>query len=268
MALSIVAYLAWVIVIVPALRIITTVLAIGLAVAITGTLLALALAITPENHWPWVLGSIFVVALASVAVMKRPGGPERKALTVQGTEKPELRRGHPTASVERPPADESQTDVKVNLRWSDRLRLTKTARARRRAAKVAGEVADAWLELAREAPFAQNRLSAARRSSERFAAVAATRPFDTEALAHLIVLQKRVPEMIRRRLALCSDATPGQRFRLLEDLIDQLERIAAEGERRLALHDFISFDALETERTYLDTYLSQGGNQVPRTSAT
>jgi hypothetical protein len=139
----------------------------------------------------------------------------------------------------------------------NRINFTKASRQRREATRLAEASNKAWEEFLEQAPLAANRISVARRSCERFLAAAKSHPFDTEILAHVVVLQKRVPDMISKHLALGASMEPRRHRQLLEELLDQLESIAAEGERRLAPHDIAPLDELETDRAYLRSYLAQ-----------
>ena len=92
----------------------------------------------------------------------------------------------------------------------------------------------AWDALAGEAIGSENRVLVARRSCTRLREALKARPLDPHAHDLLVLLEKRVPELIEGRIKRTVGADERQRSLVLEDLLELLERVAAECERRLS----------------------------------
>ena len=237
-------------------RLVARLLAVIAIASATALVFGVVLGQSTEGQIGWGLTAFFVTTiLAARWISPRDRSPRERWSSA-----PETPGGHSPfggAGFSRQAATGRPDEPReLRVRALDRFGLSKAARDRRSAAKLAAEGAAAWARLSAEAEFAINRICLARRSCERFVRQTRSIPFHTEAMAHLIVVDKRVPEMIRRRLELCAEESPIERRRLLNDLVDRLEQIAAEGERRLSRSSPGELQELETERVYLEAHFA------------
>ncbi len=90
----------------------------------------------------------------------------------------------------------------------------------------------AWTMLAVEAPWAASRLTIARRGCDRFRAKLEESKLDPEAHDRLIFMQKRIPQFVGDQLREAAISSAPERDAILEDLVELLERYAADCERR------------------------------------
>lgn len=103
---------------------------------------------------------------------------------------------------------------------------------RRRAAVPVNPFSTAWNKLEVEAVGAESRVAVARRSCERFRATLKGAPLDPEAHSLLVIVERRIPELIEARLGRLKECDERQRSLIVDDLLDLLERFAADCERR------------------------------------
>ncbi|MFN3725261.1 MAG: hypothetical protein ACK4SZ_03035 [Allosphingosinicella sp.] len=94
----------------------------------------------------------------------------------------------------------------------------------------------AWERLVQAADWSPNRIAVIRRACDRSRNIARAQGLDPEAHSHLVVLEKRVPEFIESRISRADAAGDEERRRILDDLLDVLEEVAAACERRQAMH--------------------------------
>lgn len=112
----------------------------------------------------------------------------------------------------------------------DRHRRERTAtRAANRAADPLGH---AWGEAAANADWAQSRIAVARASCDRLLDLADQRPLDAESADWAGVIRRRVPELVTSCLDECRQATPAERETHLQHLVEALEKIGGEADRR------------------------------------
>jgi hypothetical protein len=230
------------------------VLAASVAAVIWILLLALTLTIAPDDQGGIILlGFLIIGAGGGALLFKRPKaiGSKRDPLARQD---PVMLKG--MVPPEMPALIDGREPAAARLSLIERLGLTRAARERRAAAQCNFEMENAWSSLVEEAGFARSRIAVAKRSCDRYLGDAMAAPLNPDAAIYRLVLEKRVPEMIRRRILLCEPASPAERRRLLEDLVDQLEQIAAESERRTTRLETPNFDELEIERAYLRAHIS------------
>lgn len=110
----------------------------------------------------------------------------------------------------------------------------------------------AWTRTASEADWAVSRIAAARTSCARLLAIADADPLATDAVDWANVIRRRVPDLVAACMDECADATPVERRRNLDDLVESLERIGAEAERRRDRFRDGRVSAFNVQRTYVD----------------
>ncbi len=134
----------------------------------------------------------------------------------------------------------------------------RAARAAQRAARrpvdravPADPLRGAWDEAAGRADWAQSRIAVARTSCERLLRLAEQQPLDTHAAEWAGVIRRRVPELVTSCLDECARATPAERETHLEHLVEALEKIGGEADRRRTrlLDQATPFGV---QRTYVD----------------
>ena len=109
----------------------------------------------------------------------------------------------------------------------------------------------AWSAAAGRADWAQSRIAVARTSCERLLTLAEERPLDTHAAEWAGVIRRRVPELVTSCLDECARATAAERETHLEHLVEALEKIGGEADRRRTrlLDQATPFGV---QRTYVD----------------
>jgi hypothetical protein len=112
-----------------------------------------------------------------------------------------------------------------------------------------------WDQLVEAAPDSSARIAVARRSCERLASVSKGRLLDMRAHESRIMLEKHVPEYIRRELNRSEGLSSAQSERLLRELVEFLERVAANCERRLDGWKPGSDETDDILRRHIQTYL-------------
>lgn len=93
---------------------------------------------------------------------------------------------------------------------------------------------------------------AARTSCARLLAIADGDPLATDAVDWANVVRRRVPDLVAACMEECRDATPVERRRNLDDLVDSLEKIGAEAERRRDRFRDGRVSPFTVQRTYVD----------------
>lgn len=126
-------------------------------------------------------------------------------------------------------------------------------RARGRARPAAADpLAGAWDEAAGRADWAQSRIAVARASCDRLLRLADQRPLDADAVEWAGVVRRRVPELVRSCLDECAHATPAERRTHLEHLVEALEKIGGEADRRRTRQVDGGATPFRVQRTYVD----------------
>ncbi len=110
----------------------------------------------------------------------------------------------------------------------------------------------AWTLTASEADWAVSRVAAARTSCARLLAIADNDPLATDAVDWANVIRRRVPDLVAACLDESRDATASEKRRNLDDLVESLEKIAAEAERRRDRFRDARPSAFNVQRTYVD----------------
>lgn len=127
-------------------------------------------------------------------------------------------------------------------------------RARSGAAARAAAVdplAGAWDEAAGRADWAQSRIAVARASCDRLLRLADQRPLDADAVEWAGVIRRRVPDLVASCLAECAHATAAERETHLEHLVEALEKIGGEADRRRT-RQLDAPTPFGVQRTYVD----------------
>lgn len=134
-------------------------------------------------------------------------------------------------------------------------RVPLTSRRRRRRARTlmpADPLARAWAEAGERADWATSRIAVAEASCRRLLDVADDQPLDQSAAEWAGVIRRRVPELVRSCLAECERATPAERETHLHHLVEALEKIGAEADRRRSHHRERAATPFGVQRTYVD----------------
>lgn len=133
-----------------------------------------------------------------------------------------------------------------------RARLAARKFKRMQQATPADPLDQAWTEVASEADWAVSRIAAARTSCARLLAIADADPLAADAVDWANVVRRRVPDLVAACMSECAEATPSERRRNLEDLIESLEKIGAEADRRRDRHRGAQVSPFQVQRTYVD----------------
>lgn len=128
-----------------------------------------------------------------------------------------------------------------------------TAKMKRvRQAKPADPLEQSWVQVAEQADWAVSRIAAARTSCTRLIVIADADPLAADAVDWANVVRRRVPDLVAACASECADATPSERRRNLEDLVESLEKIGAEADRRRDRYRGNRVSPFEVQRTYVD----------------
>lgn len=133
-----------------------------------------------------------------------------------------------------------------------RAKLASYRLRRARTADPTDPLEAAWARAAAEADWAVSRVAAARTSCARLLSIADADPLATDAVDWANVIRRRVPDLVAACMDECADATPVERRRNLDDLVDSLEKIGAEAERRRDRFRGGRVSAFSIQRTYVD----------------
>lgn len=133
-----------------------------------------------------------------------------------------------------------------------RARLAARKFKRMKQAAPADPLDQAWHEVASQADWAVSRVAAARTSCARLITIADADPLATDAIDWANVIRRRVPDLVAACATECADATPSERRRNLEDLVESLEKIGAEADRRRDRHRGTRVSPFEVQRTYVE----------------
>lgn len=123
---------------------------------------------------------------------------------------------------------------------------------RMRQATPADPLEAAWTIAAEHADWAVSRIAVARNSCARLIALAEAEPLAADVTDWANVVRRRVPDLVAACMAECNDATAAERRRNLEDLIESLEKIGAEAERRRDRFRDVRVSPFAVQRTYVD----------------
>ncbi|WP_423605857.1 hypothetical protein [Sphingomonas sp. MS122] len=126
------------------------------------------------------------------------------------------------------------------------------AGARLKRMSPADPLEGAWAAAAGEADWAVNRIAAARTSCARLIAIADAEPLAADAVDWANVVRRRVPDLVAACLDECREATAAERRRNLEDLVESLEKIGAEAERRRDRFREARVSPFAVQRTYVE----------------
>lgn len=133
-----------------------------------------------------------------------------------------------------------------------RAKLDRYRLRRGQTADAGNPLEAAWTLAAAEADWAVSRVAAARTSCARLVAIADFDPLATDAVDWANVVRRRVPDLVAACMDECRDATPVERRRNLDDLVDSLEKIGAEAERRRDRFRDGRVSPFTVQRTYVD----------------
>lgn len=137
--------------------------------------------------------------------------------------------------------------VRAFRRYRDARRLRRMQRS-----VPADPLDGAWTDAASHADWAVSRIAAARTSCARLIALADADPLATDLVEWASVVRRRVPDLIAACLAECEHATPAERRGNLEDLVESLEKIGAEADRRRERFRGAKASPFAVQRTYVD----------------
>lgn len=135
-------------------------------------------------------------------------------------------------------------------------RVTKAARRFWFSGTRQSDWTSAWTRLEETAPDHAARLLIARRSCERFEAQCEKRHFDLEAHRSLVIIRKRVPDLITQELDRAEPLSDAGRGKVIQDLVELVERVAADCERRLIANRDQQAGEDSLLRRHLENYLA------------
>ena len=133
-----------------------------------------------------------------------------------------------------------------------RQRIAGAKLKRMKQARPADPLEAAWAAAAGEADWAVSRIAAARTSCARLIAIADAEPLAADAVDWANVVRRRVPDLVAACLNECRDATGAERRRNLEDLVESLEKIGAEADRRRDRFRETRISPFTVQRTYVE----------------
>jgi hypothetical protein len=133
-----------------------------------------------------------------------------------------------------------------------RQRFSAARFRRMRQAPAADPLDAAWASVAAEADWAASRIASVRTSCARLIAIADAEPLAADAVDWANVVRRRVPDLVAACMAECTDATASERRSNLEDLVESLEKIGAEADRRRDRFRGNRVSAFTVQRTYVE----------------
>lgn len=133
-----------------------------------------------------------------------------------------------------------------------RQRLASAKFKRIKQARPADPLEGAWALAAGEADWAVSRIAAARTSCARLIAIADAEPLVADAVDWANVVRRRVPDLVAACMDESRAATPAERRRNLEDLVESLEKIGAEADRRRDRFRDSRVSPFAVQRTYVE----------------
>lgn len=133
-----------------------------------------------------------------------------------------------------------------------RQRIAGAKLKRMKQAQPADPLDAAWAAAAGEADWAVSRIAAARTSCARLIAIADAEPLAADAVDWANVIRRRVPDLVAACMDESREATAAERRRNLEDLVDSLEKIGAEADRRRDRFRDSRVSPFTVQRTYVD----------------
>jgi hypothetical protein len=107
------------------------------------------------------------------------------------------------------------------------------------------------------APEHQARIEVARRSCDRFGEHCAKRLFDLEAHRSKLIVGKHLPRLINEELDRAEEAPEPGRSRRVDELIDLIERLAADCERQQAHNRNMEKEDELLLRRHIENYLGR-----------
>lgn len=139
---------------------------------------------------------------------------------------------------------------RLRARWDQKVARGKLKR--RQAENPEDPLEKAWMVAGEQADWAVSRVATARTSCQRLIEVADADPLATDAVDWANVVRRRVPDLVLACMEENREATHVERRRNLDDLVESLEKIGAEAERRRDRYRDGRVSAFNVQRTYVD----------------
>jgi hypothetical protein len=164
----------------------------------------------------------------------------------------------------------------VAIFWLTKPRLPKPARAPLKPANAGAptlkraafrrtyagdQIAQVWDRLEDEAPHQAARISIARRSSERSRQALKARHLEFSAHSTLVMLERRIPELIDSELKFAAEQPSRAGMKIIDELVDLLERFAADCERQLSSDHRLGAPETRLLRQHIERYLDRDGDR-------
>ncbi|MEN2786749.1 hypothetical protein ACFOKI_01380 [Sphingomonas qilianensis] len=118
-------------------------------------------------------------------------------------------------------------------------------------AKSDQQLEAAWATAAREAHWLESEVAIARRSCRAFLETAGEYALEVETVEWAVFIRKHVPALVAKCLARCRDGSAGERHSALEALVDSLQQIGAEADRRRSPLRKAQLDAFDIAREHV-----------------
>lgn len=123
------------------------------------------------------------------------------------------------------------------------------------------QIAQVWDRLEDEAPHQVARISIARRSSERSRQALKARHLEFSAHSTLVMLERRIPELIDSELKFAADQPGRAGMKIIDELVDLLERFAADCERQLGSDRRLGAPETRLLREHIERYLDRDSDR-------
>ncbi len=126
----------------------------------------------------------------------------------------------------------------------------------------ADQIAQVWDRLEDEAPHQAARIAVARRSTEQSRQALKARHLELAAHSALVMLEKRIPELIDDELNMAGGLPGPAGVRAIDELVDLLERFAADCERQLGRDRRMGASETRLLRQHIERYLGHDGHSL------
>lgn len=121
------------------------------------------------------------------------------------------------------------------------------------------QIAQVWDRLEEEAPHHAVRIAVTRRSTERSRQALKTRHLEISAHSALVMLEKRIPELIESELTFAADQPSRAGMKTIDELVELLERFAADCERQVGSDRRLGSSETRLLRQHIERYLDRDG---------
>ena len=123
----------------------------------------------------------------------------------------------------------------------------------------ADQIGQVWDRLEDEAPHHSARIAVVRRSTEQSRQALKARHLELAAHSALVMLEKRIPELIDDELTTAGSLPGLAGIRAIDELVDLLERFAADCERQLGKDRRMGASETRLLRQHIERYLGRDG---------